>query len=83
MRTYRHIDDTRANTMRAILAVGLLITLGAAADAAPVHRFQPREGHSRPVQRITDHTPRFEVPGWTDEQTRQWLYNGSAASGLG
>ena len=69
--------------MRAILAVGLLITLGASANAAPVHRFQPREDHLRPVQRVTAPTPRFAVPEWTDEETRQWLYNGSAASGLG
>jgi hypothetical protein len=74
VRMYRHIDDTWKNTMRAILAVGLLITLGASGDA---------EGHLRPVQRITGPTSRFAVPGWTDEQTRQWLYNGSAASGLG
>ena len=67
----------------AVLAVGLLITLGASANAAPVHRFQPREDHLRPVQRVTAPTPRFAVPGWTDEETRQWLYNGSAASGLG
>jgi hypothetical protein len=68
--------------MRAVMAVGLLITLGASASAASVHRFQPREGQLRPVQRVTP-TPRFTVPGWTDEETRQWLYNGSAASGLG
>jgi len=69
--------------MRAVLALGLLTTLCASANAAPVHRFQPREGHLRPVQRVTAPTPRFAVPGWTDEETRQWLYNGSAASGLG
>ena len=69
--------------MRAVLAVGLLITLGASANAARVHRFQPREGHLRPVERVTAPTPRFAVPEWTDEETRQWLYNGSAASGLG
>ena len=69
--------------MQAVLAVGLLITLGASANAAPVHRFQQREGHLRPVERVTAPTPRFAVPGWTDEETRQWLYNGSAASGLG
>ena len=45
--------------MRAVLAVGLLITLGASANAAPVHRFQPREGHLRPVQRVT--APCFAV----------------------
>ncbi|QDW41283.1 hypothetical protein FFI89_031680 [Bradyrhizobium sp. KBS0727] len=69
--------------MRAALAIGLLITLGASVNAAPLHRFQPREGHSRPVQRVTGPTSRFAVPGWTDEETRQWLYNGSAASLLG
>ena len=69
--------------MRAVLAVGLLITLYASANAAPVHRFQPHGGHLRPVQRATAPMRRFAVPGWTDEETRQWLYNGSAASGLG
>ncbi len=65
--------------MRAVLAVGLLITLCASADAAPVHRFQPREGRLRPVERVTAPLPRFAVPGWTGEETRQWLYNGSAS----
>jgi hypothetical protein len=36
----------------------------------------------RPVQRVAAPTLRFAVPGWTDVETRQWLYNGSAASGL-
>ena len=35
--------------MRAVLAVGLLITLCASANVAPVHRFEPREGHLGPV----------------------------------
>jgi hypothetical protein len=69
--------------MRAVFALGLSATLCASANAAPVHRLQPREGHLRAVQRVTAPTPRFAVPGWTDEETRQWLYNGSAASGLG
>jgi hypothetical protein len=69
--------------MRAVLAISLLITLCASANAAPMHRFQPREAHSRPVERGIAPTSRFAVPGWTDEETRQWLYNGSAASGLG
>ena len=81
MRTYRHIDDTWENTMRAILAVGLLITLGASANAVPVHRFQPREGHLRPVQRATAPTSRFAVPGWTDEETRQWIDGASGPKG--
>jgi len=69
--------------MRALLAAGFLITLCASANAAPVHAFQPREARSRPVQRVIVPKPRFAVPGWTDEETRQWLYNGSAAAGLG
>jgi hypothetical protein len=68
--------------MRAVLAVGLLIALCVSANAAPLHRFQLRKGHWRPVLRVAP-APRFAVPGWTDEETRQWLYNGSAASGLG
>jgi hypothetical protein len=48
-----------------------------------MHRLQPREGRLRPVERVTAPPPRFAVPGWSDEETRQWLYNGSAASGLG
>jgi hypothetical protein len=69
--------------MRAVLALGLLTTLCASANAATVHHFKPPEGHLRPVQHVTAPSPRFAVPGWTDEETRQWLYNGSAASGLG
>jgi hypothetical protein len=69
--------------MRAVLALGLLITLSVSANAATVRHFNPPEGHLRPVQRVTAPSPRFAVPGWTDEETRQWLYNGSAASGLG
>ncbi|MGY2906198.1 hypothetical protein [Bradyrhizobium sp. URHC0002] len=66
--------------MRAVMAFGLLITLCATANAAPAHRSKPREGHLRPIQRVTGPTPQVAVPGWTEEQTRQWLYNGSAAA---
>ena len=41
----------------------------------------PREGHLRPVQRVTAPTAPFAVSGWTDEEIRQWLCNGIAASG--
>ena len=66
--------------MRAVMTLGLLITLCASANAAAAHRSKPREGHLRPVQRVTAPLPRFAVPGWTEEETRQWLYNGSAAA---
>jgi hypothetical protein len=68
--------------MRSVLVLGLLITLYASANAATVHRSKPPEGHLRPAQRVT--VPKgYAVPGWTDEQTRKWLHNGSSASGLG
>jgi hypothetical protein len=58
--------------LRSVLALGLLITLCVSANAAPVHRAKPPAGHLRPDQR--DAAPKgFAVPGWTDEQTRQWL----------
>ena len=68
--------------MRSVLALGLLITLSASANAATVHRSKPPEDHLRAGQHFTVPTG-YAVPGWTDEETRQWLYNGSAASGLG
>jgi hypothetical protein len=69
--------------MRAVLALGLLITVCASANAATVHTFKSPKGHLRPVQHVIGPSPRFAVPGWTDEETRQWLYDGSAGSGLG
>jgi hypothetical protein len=57
--------------IRSVLALGLLITLCVSANAAPVHRAKPPAGHLRPDQ---DAAPKgFAVPGWTDEQTREWL----------
>jgi hypothetical protein len=75
------------NTMRSVLALGLLC---AAANAATVHRPKPSGVHLRtrkrvtirPGQRITA-PARFAVPGWTDEQTQYWLDNATVAAGLG
>ena len=54
------------------LVLGLLITLCTSATAATVRRFKPPEGQLRPAQPVT--VPKgFAVPGWTDEQTRNWL----------
>ena len=70
--------------MRSVLALGLLITLCASANAATVHRSKPGTVHLRPRQHFIvppspgATTPRFAVPGWTDEQTRRWLDNASA-----
>ena len=57
--------------MRSVLALGLLITLCASANAATVHRSKPPERHLRPGQPVTGPTVTkgFAVPGWTDEQT--------------
>ena len=76
--------------MRSVLALGLLITLCASANAATVHRPKPPGVHSRtrervtirPGQRITA-PARFAVPGWSDEQTQYWLDNATVAAGLG
>ena len=56
--------------MRFVLALGLLITLCASANAATVHRSKPPEGHLRPGQSVP--VPKgYAVPGWTDEETRK------------
>jgi hypothetical protein len=72
------------------LAFGLLITLCATISAATLHRAKPHDGHLRPHQFITIRPSQrvtaathFAVPGWTEEQTEHWLYNASAAAGLG
>ena len=67
--------------VRFVLTLGLLISWYAPANAATVHHSKPK-GHLRHGQHVTVPSG-FAVPGWTDEETRQWLYNGSAASGLG
>jgi hypothetical protein len=68
--------------MRSVLALCLLITMCASADAATLHRSKPHERYLRPDQPATV-TKRFAVPGWTDEQTRYWLWNSSRGAGLG
>jgi len=74
-------DSIEENMMRFLLALGLFVTLCASANAATVHRSKHRD-HLRPGQHVT--VPNgYAVPGWTDEETRKWLYNGSSASGLG
>jgi hypothetical protein len=72
--------------MRFVLALGLLVILCTAADAARLHRakaptrqpiiVRPSQGPTAPA--------RFAVPGWTDEQTEYWLDRGpSACAGCG
>jgi hypothetical protein len=67
--------------MRSVLAFGLLVILCASASAAPRHHSKTRH-----VVVSSSHgaTPRFAVPGWTDEQTEYWLDRGpSACAGCG
>jgi hypothetical protein len=66
--------------MRSVLALGVLMTLYASASAATVHRpshLRARQHVIVPSQGAT--TPRFAVPGWTDEGTRRWLDNASSS----
>ena len=58
--------------IRSVLALGLLITLGAYASAATVHRSKLPDRQVRPAQRVAAPAS-VAVPGWTDEQTRNWL----------
>jgi hypothetical protein len=68
--------------MRSLLALGLLITLYASANAATVHRVKPRHVIVRPSQGLTaPGAPRFAVPGWTDDATRRWLDDASRDGG--
>ena len=64
--------------MRSILALGLLISLCASANAETVHRSKPRHVIVGPSQGVTAPAARFAVPGWTDDATRRWLDNASA-----
>ena len=58
--------------MRSVMALGLLIALCASATAAKVHHSKLHADHLRPAQLVA--VPKgYAVPGWTVEQTRNWL----------
>jgi hypothetical protein len=65
--------------MRSVLALGLLITLCASANAATVHHSKPRHVIVRPSQGVTAPGARFAVPGWSDDATRRWLDDASSS----
>jgi hypothetical protein len=76
--------------MRPLLIVGLLIALCTSADAQTFHRTKASTAHPRTRQHLIvppdqGATPaaRFAVPGWSDEQTRQWLDNATSCEGCG
>jgi hypothetical protein len=58
--------------MRLILAISVLIALGASAEAAQAHRPTSPVRQQHPP-RPTASSKGFAVPGWTDEQTRAWI----------
>ena len=76
--------------MRSVLALGLLVTLSASADAAAAHRSKPPTVHLRTPQNVivrpsegVTAAARFAVPGWTDEETRRWLDNANPCTSCG
>jgi hypothetical protein len=73
--------------MRFVLAAALSTILCASANAASVHRFKPpARAHQRlllPGANVGAPPAGFAVPGWTDEQTREWLDYGSRGSHQG
>jgi hypothetical protein len=73
--------------MRFVFALGLLLGLCASTDAATAHRAKPRHFIARPSQLIVHPgqsvtgAGRFAVPGWSDEQTREWLDGATSCVG--
>lgn len=62
--------------MRSVLVLGLSISLCASANAATAHRAKPPAGRLRPGHPVTvpkGEAKSYAIPGWTDEETRQWL----------
>ncbi|MGY3527382.1 hypothetical protein ACVISU_000150 [Bradyrhizobium sp. USDA 4452] len=69
--------------MRCVLALGLLLILCVSASAATRrHSHTTRPATVRSPAAATP-APRFAVPGWSDESTRQWLDRASSYVGLG
>jgi hypothetical protein len=76
--------------MRSVLALGLLVTFCASADAATLHhrlRAHPR-GIVPPDQGVVAPAPptgtaRFAVPGWSDQSTQEWLDRASSGWSVG
>jgi hypothetical protein len=76
--------------MRSLLTAGLLIALCAPATAQTAKHARPSTAHPGMRQPVivrpdpaTVPRARFAVPGWTDEQTRQWLDNATSCEGCG
>jgi hypothetical protein len=79
-----------SNEMRALLTAGLLIALCGSAGAQTGKHAKTSMSHPRLRQNLSTRPDpaaapraRFAVPGWTDEQTRQWLDNATPCEGCG
>jgi hypothetical protein len=78
-----------ADAMRSVLVLSLSVILLASADAATVHHARPPANLPARAHSIAHPGPaaapaaRFSVPGWSDEQTRQWLDNATSCEGCG
>ena len=59
--------------MRSVFALGILIALCASANAAA--KVRHREPHTAQVRVAQPVAPikRFAVPGWTEQETRDWI----------
>jgi hypothetical protein len=74
--------------MRSFLIVSLLIAFGAPVAAQTSARAKAPIAHPRARQHVIVRPDRgapvrFSVPGWSDEQTRQWLDNATSCEGCG
>lgn len=59
--------------MRSVLALALLIALDASAHAARVRHPEPHASHLRPAQPVAAGLKSYAIPGWTEQQTRDWM----------
>lgn len=69
--------------MRCVLALGLLVVLCTAANAATVRHAHPRHPAVDRPRANAGPPARFAVPGWSDEATQRWLNNASSNVGRG
>jgi hypothetical protein len=83
-------DKGWSNAMRSLLTAGLLIALCAPAGGQTGKHAKAPIAHPRARQHIivgpdpaAAPRARVAVPGWTDEQTRQWLDNATSCEGCG
>ena len=88
--THRTAVARWSNEMRSFLIASLLIVLCASADGRTIQRAKGSMVHSRARAHVIVRPgqgpmspARFSVPGWTDEQTEQWLDNATSCWACG